>query len=121
MVAAIQKIEFPEIFIGFVAPIGTDIAECVNLFRTYFEGEKYNIIELKVTDVFKILSQYLIPKRKLVQTPLMERYLSHIAYGDQVRSTLEDDAALAAFTVPRIMRRRLRTTKDGSTAPERKV
>lgn len=121
MVAAIQKIDFPEIFIGFVAPIGTDIGECVNLFRKYFEGENYHVIELKVTDIFKILSQYLTPKTSLVQSPLMERYLSHIAYGDQVRSTLEDDAALAALTIPRIMRRRLRATKDRSTAPERKV
>jgi deoxycytidylate deaminase len=121
MVATIQRIDFPEIFVGFVAPIGTDIGECVNVFRKYFDDENYQVIELKVTDIFKILSQYLQPKQPLVQTPLMQRYMSHIAYGDYVRSVLEDDAALAALTIPRIMRRRLRATKGGTSAPERKV
>jgi hypothetical protein len=108
--ATIQRIDFPELIFGLVAPIGAEIIECVGEFRTYFERCGYNVIEIKVTDVFKLLEPYLPPKAALVQRPLKERYDTHIAYGNQIRDFFEDDSALSALTIGRLIRKRLKKT-----------
>ncbi|MGY3532285.1 hypothetical protein [Bradyrhizobium sp. USDA 4452] len=62
------RIKKPELFIGFVAPIGTDIRASINSFSEYFASEGYNVVEIKVTDVFDRLAKNLKPKKKLVTT-----------------------------------------------------
>ncbi len=95
------------VIFGFVAPIGAEINECVAAFKSYFEQANYNVLEIKVTDVFKLLEPYLPPKTALVQRPLNERYNTHIAYGNQIREFFEDDSTLSALTIGRLIRRRL--------------
>jgi hypothetical protein len=51
--AALTRIDFPEIFLGFVAPVGVDIQSSLKHFRGNFERFGYNVIPIKVTDVFK--------------------------------------------------------------------
>jgi deoxycytidylate deaminase len=79
----------------------------VAAFKSYFEQANYNVLEIKVTDVFKLLEPYLPPKTALVQRPLNERYDTHIAYGNQIREFFEDDSTLSALTIGRLIRRRL--------------
>ena len=105
--AVIQRIDFPELIFGFVAPIGAEINECVAAFKSYFEQANYNVLEIKVTDVFKLLEPYLPPMTALVQRPLNERYNTHIAYGNQIREFFEDNSTLSALTIGRLIRRRL--------------
>ena len=47
------RIDFPEIFLGFVAPVGVDMRSSIKHFQIQFERFGYNVIPIKVTDVFK--------------------------------------------------------------------
>lgn len=108
--------------IGFVAPIGTDITPVINSYRSHFERKRYRVIEIKITDVFSVLQQYVTPINPLKKTPLHERYKTFIQYGDQLRAHFDDDSLLAATAVSQVMRSRLRDSKSDPNDPlERRV
>jgi len=109
---SIQKIKFPELMFGFVAPIGADLEPALAAFRTYFERRDYRVIEIKVTDIFNVLEKYVKPDLPLDKSGHHERYVTYIAYGNQLRAKF-DDEILAATTIRRIMARRLRAQKEG--------
>lgn len=102
MVATIPKIPFPELFFGVVAPIGSDVKACVKNLSIALKALEYDVVEIKVTDVFKTISMLIAPATPLVSTPVLARYETHIAYGNQLRGDLSDDAILAALTIGRI-------------------
>lgn len=102
-----SKIMFPELFFGFVAPIGADVTTSLHEFRAYFQARNYTVIEIKVTDLFKTLKKFIAEKRELVDEPLLDRYNSYIAYGNQIREHFDDNSTLATQTVARIMKERL--------------
>lgn len=112
MTSVFNSLKFPELFIGFVAPIGADIDPTVQSFRAYFERRRYRVIEIKVTDIFKLLDKYIPPKRDLVKSPLFDRYEAYINYGDLLREHFDDDEILSKFTIQRIIRARLRIKYD---------
>jgi deoxycytidylate deaminase len=118
----LNRINFPEIFLGFVAPIGADSDSCVQEFRRFFEDAHYNVITIKVTDAFKPPSTRLAPKEQLEHTPKKyERYLSYIKYGNQLRKHFDDDALLASIACAKIMRARMRTQQPDKDKPEKNV
>lgn len=117
MAKSIDRIEKPELFIGFVAPIGTDVRVSVNNFSEYFKSENYNVIEIKVTDVFDQLAKYLRPKTKLASFPEAKRLQTYIQYGNQLRKGFNNDELLAAITITRVIQQRS-TAKAG---PEKNV
>lgn len=98
MSISIPKIKFPELLFGFVAPIGADLTETLAAFRSYLTARNYKVIELKVTDIFQFFKNYCPPIEELKQTPLNERYESHIQYGNQLRETLGDDVLARVWT-----------------------
>lgn len=108
MGATIKPIKFPELFIGFVAPMGAEIQQSLMDFRSYFERRGYHVVEVKVTDVFSVFQKYVEPKKLLQKTPLYDRYETHIAYGDHLREHFDDNAFLASTTVMRVIKKRLR-------------
>jgi hypothetical protein len=111
---SIRRIEFPELFFGFVAPIGADITETLKSFRSYFEAQNYVVVEIKVTEIFTAFASYFQPEVPLEKKPLKARYETHIAYGNQLREKFGDDT-LAVSAICRIVRRRLRLKfGDGS-------
>jgi deoxycytidylate deaminase len=112
MNAFVARIERPELVIGFVSPIGADLTGSVGAFRRFLEAQNYKVIEIKVTDVFPVLEKYIAPAQPLVHRPMYPRYTSHIAYGNQLRATFDDNAILAALTVRTIVRKRIRLQKD---------
>jgi deoxycytidylate deaminase len=105
-----QRIKFPELLFGFVAPIGAEISTTLDAFRSYFTVRGYDVIEVKVTDGFAWFSRYVAPTIKLERTPLGLRYRTHIAYGNQLRSEFGDDV-LAKYAINRVVRRRSRLTR----------
>jgi deoxycytidylate deaminase len=107
MTDSIQKIKFPEMVFGFVAPIGADLTTAVATFRSYFERRSYRVIEIKVTDIFNVLQKYIVPEVPLAKSPLHRRYQTYIAYGNQLRAKF-DDAILAATSIRRVMAKRLK-------------
>jgi deoxycytidylate deaminase len=106
------KINYPELFFGFVAPIGADIRVPLEAIRTYLESHAYQVIEIKVTDVFDVLAQYVVPKRPLSKTTELARYETYIAYGNQLRATF-GDTILAASAIRRVMAKRLGHSRAG--------
>ncbi|WP_245453019.1 anti-phage dCTP deaminase [Bradyrhizobium sp. C9] len=118
----IIRIAQPELFIGFVAPIGTDIRASINSFSKYFTSEGYNVVPIKVTEVFEKIASYLPPKKKLAPNPEARRLETYIKYGNQLRATFDDDQILAAITITRIIqRRRSRVSSNKALAPEKNV
>lgn len=117
MAKSIDRIEKPELFIGFVAPIGTDVRASVNSFSEYFRSENYNVIEIKVTDVFDQLAKYLRPKKKLATFPEAKRLQTYIQYGNQLRKAFNSDELLAAITITRVIQQRSAAKAD----PEKNV
>lgn len=103
----LPRIEFPELFFGFVAPIGAEIDSTLVAFRDYFHALDYKIVEIKVTDLFPVLARYVPPKDALDRSSELSRYRSFIAYGDELRDRF-GDAILAASIINRIVKRRLR-------------
>jgi hypothetical protein len=97
----IPRIDFPELFFGFVAPIGADLDETVSAFRNFFLEKNYRVIELKVTDMFDFLREYFPPNNSLSRETPIIRYDTYIAYGNKLRESLGDDI-LARFIINRI-------------------
>lgn len=106
-----EKINYPELLFGFVAPIGADLRSSLDAFRAYLETHSYQVIEIKVTDVFDALARYVEPKRRLSKATELARYETYIAYGNQLRAVFGDDF-LAASSVRRVMDKRLRHSKE---------
>lgn len=69
MATLFPEISFPEIFVGFVAPIGADVAGCVKEFKQKFERLSYNVVEIKVTDIFPRMARFIKPGQVLEQRP----------------------------------------------------
>jgi deoxycytidylate deaminase len=111
MTDSIQKIKFPELYFGFVAPIGADLEQTLSAFRKYFEFRNYRVVEIKVTELFNVLEKYVPPVVPLDKSRHQERYATYIAYGNQLRDKF-DDTILAATAIRRVMARRLRIQKD---------
>ncbi|MDP2358610.1 MAG: anti-phage dCTP deaminase [Beijerinckiaceae bacterium] len=115
MTSSISRIEQPELFFGFVSPIGADVKGALRSFGNYLNGQGYRVVEIKVTDIFTSLAKYHAPDKPLVRTPQYDRYKSHIAYGNQIRRNFGDEV-LASTSIIRIIRKRL---KLGLPDPER--
>lgn len=111
MTDSIQKIKHPELVFGFVAPIGAELTTTIASFRRYFESRDYRVVEVKITDVFSVLQKYIPPEKPLDKTTEYNRYISYIAYGNQLRAKF-DDAILASIPVRRIMSKRLKLGSD---------
>lgn len=112
---SLPRIDFPEIFLGFVAPVGVNIQPSLKHFRTQFERFGYEVIPIKVTDVFEALMEHVPPDEELVQSPQHLRLQRYIKYGNKIREYFEDDEILAALTIIRIVQQRV------SSSPERNV
>lgn len=121
MSAAFTRIDFPEIFLGFVAPVGVDIQSSLKHFRTNFERFGYNVIPIKVTDVFKTLEKHVPPNEELVSSPPHLRLERYIKYGNQLREYFEDDQLLAALSIVSIVRKRVERTGADASSPEKNV
>ena len=106
MTTATPQIELPELFFGFVAPIGADMVPSIKTLRAYLEHRGYKVAELKITDNFPILAKYLKPEVELDCQMPEKRYTSYIAYGNQLRRVFEDDSILAVTSVIKIIQYR---------------
>jgi len=102
----VPRIEFPELFFGFVSPIGADHSQALDAFRTYFQSVNYRVVPIKITNVFQFLKQYIEPKPPLVTFPPEAKYRSFIQYGDELRDEFHDDSFLATTAVVRIIKKR---------------
>ncbi len=99
------QIDLPELFLGFVSPIGTPTDRALQDFEKFFRANDYRVHKIKVTDVFSRLKPFVAanPEHPLVSAPYFDRYKSHILYGNKVREKLEDDAILAGLSIQQVV------------------
>ncbi|MFG1421875.1 cytidine/deoxycytidylate deaminase family protein [Roseixanthobacter liquoris] len=121
MRTTVQRIKFPELFFGFVAPIGADLNSVLADFREKLAETGYQVVEIKATDVFPALKNYIIPKVELSRSPLDKRYYSYISYGNQLRSHFDDDAILGVSSIRQIVQKRIRFADITNSTPFEKT
>lgn len=117
MSTEINRVEYPELFFGIVAPIGVDFRETVNHLDHTLRSFGYKVVQIKVTSVFPGLNAKLPLGKALNENPLETRYSDYIAYGDAIRSHFNEDAFFAATTVARVMKER--TERAEGNKPEK--
>jgi deoxycytidylate deaminase len=117
----IPRINEPELFVGFVAPIGTDVSSSHRYLTQYFQSAGYRVVPIKVTDVFDKVAKYLPPKVPLDRKSEERRLETYIKYGNQIRETFDDDQILAALAIVRVIQERIRQADDATTIPEKTI
>ncbi|WP_417413517.1 anti-phage dCTP deaminase [Hoeflea sp.] len=103
----VPKIEFPEIVIGLVSPIGTPLAETIAELKKNFKQAGYNVHDIHVTNLFHSMKKLVPPEIKITEKPLKERYDSYIAYGNQLRKSSQDPSLIAALSIQNIVETRI--------------
>ncbi|WP_275791397.1 anti-phage dCTP deaminase [Pararhizobium gei] len=107
----LSSIEFPELFIGIVAPVGVDISSTIRSLSDFFVAQNYQVIPVKVTDYFSNIKRSLNIDLPLSGAPTDTRIDDYINFGNHVRSIFNDDAILAAYTIFRVTRLRQKAFK----------
>lgn len=105
---ALERLEFPELFIGIVSPVGVDTTETITSISKYFASKEYKVINIKVTDLFEGIKSAIGIDLPLDRTGTEERIKSYINFGNEVRRLFKDDSVLAAYTIFNIQRARRR-------------
>jgi deoxycytidylate deaminase len=119
---SLNRINFPEIFLGFVAPIGSNTDACIAEFERFFREARYRVIPIKVTDSFIPLADRLPPEVTLDRRPRTHaRFSSYIKYGNQLRKHFEDDAFLASIACAKIVIARTRTPEPDKDKSQKNV
>lgn len=99
----LERIEFPELFFGLVAPIGVDLSETVQPLKILLEGFGYTVRPIKVTDLFRDIDYCDV---KLQDKPSEARFNSYIEFGNRLREISGDKAICASLVIDRIAKSR---------------
>ena len=110
----VPRIEFPEIVIGLVSPIGTPLNDTIEEFSKNFSEIGYKIHDLRVTNVFEAMKHIVTPEIELTSTPMKDRYRSYISYGNQLRQKANDPSLLAALSIQTIVENRIAKSDPSS-------
>ena len=99
----LERIEFPELFFGLVAPIGVDLTETVRPLKASLERFGYTVETIKVTDLFREIDYCDV---RLQDKPSEKRFISYITFGNRLREITEDKSICAALTIDKIAKAR---------------
>lgn len=102
MTKLLPKVDFPELFLGLVAPIGSIFEPTVDSLTSHLEGFGYKVVLINVTDIFETFSKHIVPSSELDVSSRYNRYKSYIKYGNQLRAALKDNSILALATIYQI-------------------
>ncbi|MEX0921455.1 MAG: anti-phage dCTP deaminase [Rhodovibrionaceae bacterium] len=92
----------PELVVGLVAPIGTDLSIVENVLREEFEKVGY---ESECLHVSKLMKDSKI-ELKLKESPLETRYKTYMDAGNKIRRKMRRNDALALLSIAAIKKRR---------------
>ena len=119
---ALVHLKFPELFFGFVSPVGVETGPTLAAFSQYFRDAGYDVINIKVSDYFQNIKRSLSIDLPLRQDTTDQRISSYINFGNKVRWAFDDNSALAGYTIFRIMKERDRRIKrEGNVSYEKRV
>ncbi|MFT0879654.1 anti-phage dCTP deaminase [Rhodopseudomonas sp. G2_2311] len=99
----LERIPFPELFFGLVAPIGVDLVETVQPLKRLLEQFGYNVETVKVTDLFRNIDYCNV---ELQDKPSERRFRSYIEFGNRLREITGDDAICASLAIDKIAKSR---------------
>jgi hypothetical protein len=99
----LERIEFPELFFGLVAPIGVDLSETVHPLKALLEGFGYEVQPIKVTDLFRDIDYCDVV---LHDKPSEARFKSYIDFGNRLREISADKAICASLAIDKIAKSR---------------
>lgn len=111
----VPQIPYPELFFGFVAPIGTSLTPVENVFAEELQSFSYSTHKVKITDIYETLRSIIKPKMELSNENEFKRYKTFIAYGDQVRAKIGDDSFFGAVAVQQIIDMRRDAEEEGES------
>ncbi len=103
---ALERLEFPEIYLGIVAPVGVDTKPTIEAIQQYFDNNDYEVIFIKITDYFKRIKRSLNIDIPLYKTPTDKRIRSYIQFGNRVRELFNDNSILASYAIFQIIEAR---------------
>jgi hypothetical protein len=98
-----ERIEFPELFFGLVAPIGVDLGETVEPLKALLEQFEYVVEIIKVTDLFREIKYCDV---ELYDKPSEARFDSYIQFGNRLREISGDKAICASLVIDKIAKAR---------------
>lgn len=105
---ALQRLEFPELFIGIVSPVGVETKSTIESISEFFTNNDYEVFQIKVTDYFHNIKKGLLIDLELDAKNTENRIKSYIEFGNRIRSEFNDNSILASYTIFRIMKLRER-------------
>jgi deoxycytidylate deaminase len=92
----------PELFLGLVAPIGTDLSSVTEVLQQLLGELQYTSREIRVSALLRDFD----PPLQLTEHPLEERYRSYMQAGNLVRKRTRHPDALARLSIAAIRRAR---------------
>jgi cytidine deaminase len=98
----------PELFIGIVGAIGSDLNLLCSALKESFSHVFYKFTEIHVIEQIHLFARW----KTLPEKPLEDRYRSHIAAGDQFREAFGLGDALARWSVAALREIRRETNGD---------
>lgn len=112
-----NKIDAPEVVLGIVSPVGTDISDVLENIKYYFEDKGYFYEHIKVSTLFAPFFPA-FPKLKEKLDTQIDRINCFIDLGDRMRKKLGNDI-LAALAIYEINERRLSPENKETTFEKR--
>ena len=103
-----NRVVFPELFFGLVAPVGVDLDLAYSLARSALNQLGYKVELVKVTDAIPEL----FPNTPKSFNSLSERYKFFIEKANFVRSKSKDDSMMAMLTLSAIRQLREQTSNN---------
>jgi len=114
MHVALPKENFPELFFGLVAPIGTQFDCAVKQLEAELKSFGYQVKHIRITELFEKFAKVLPPKTPFNTENKYNRYSSYIDYGNHLRETLSENAILAIAAMYQISIERAYLQNDGN-------
>lgn len=80
----------PEIFIGLVSPVGTDLQDVIKSLRKSFHDFDYDLVHIKISKLFEALSKS-VEYNYLDGVKLRSRIREYILFGNELRRNYSND------------------------------
>lgn len=99
------ELNFPEIVLGIVSPIGTDLVPVINALSTQFKGVGYDVYHIKLSAIFGLIAE-MIGYDQLSDASRFKRVNTYIDFGNHLRKTY-DKGILGEFSIMKIAEKRI--------------
>jgi deoxycytidylate deaminase len=98
------EINFPEVFIGIVSPVGTNIKHSVDCIKKSFAQKGYETHHIKISNKFETLAK-LLNYNEISSDSRFKRIETYIKFGNHLREKFGGDVC-AALAVAEILKNR---------------